>query len=219
MSSNNFKQWFKNSKAVNEDGSPLIMYHGSTTDFNIFDEAKINPNETDAVYNGFWFTSEEENASPAWINPIFIKGYYLSMQNPAPIEIARRVYDEVYSLDTFPCDFKGSIIDLVRLRLQEMGYDGVIHQDKPIVNKEEYETTGKVEYKSNRGNKWSLIKNVDNGGADLYDYRNECITGYYDFDDFIELHSERVFIVFKPNQIKSTDNIGTFDNDNLDIRF
>lgn len=41
-----------------------ILYHGSIESFSQFDELKINPHETDALYNGFWFTSDEW-ASPA----------------------------------------------------------------------------------------------------------------------------------------------------------
>lgn len=39
-----FKHWFKGSKVVDEDGKPLIVYHGSDADFNAFDMTKGRAN-------------------------------------------------------------------------------------------------------------------------------------------------------------------------------
>ena len=32
----NFWKWFGNSKVINRDGSPMIVYHGTKADFNTF---------------------------------------------------------------------------------------------------------------------------------------------------------------------------------------
>lgn len=32
-----FKNWFRNSKVVDSDGDPLVVYHGTGKDFDIFD--------------------------------------------------------------------------------------------------------------------------------------------------------------------------------------
>ena len=38
-----FKAWFGESKIVDEDGDPLVLYHGTTGDFEEFDLSKANP--------------------------------------------------------------------------------------------------------------------------------------------------------------------------------
>jgi hypothetical protein len=39
----NFWRWFGDSKVVDEDGKPLVLYHGTTGDFTSFDLSKANP--------------------------------------------------------------------------------------------------------------------------------------------------------------------------------
>ena len=50
-----FKQWFKGSKVVNPDGSPLLVYTGTSKD-KIFDKFNVPK-------NGTWFTTDPEYAS------------------------------------------------------------------------------------------------------------------------------------------------------------
>ena len=76
-----FKRWFSNSKVVNEDGSPKVMYHGTNKDFNEFVIAE-KANRT-GMPDGFYFTSDQEDASRyakgegANVLPV-----YLSIKNP-----------------------------------------------------------------------------------------------------------------------------------------
>lgn len=51
-----FRNWFKGSKVVDAEGKPLVVYHGTTADFSVFDRAKGNV-ESD-VGRGFYFTNE-----------------------------------------------------------------------------------------------------------------------------------------------------------------
>ena len=37
----NFKWWFADSKVVDDNGEPLVVYHGTNADFNIFDKEKF----------------------------------------------------------------------------------------------------------------------------------------------------------------------------------
>ncbi len=52
-----FYKWFGDSKVVDEDGRPLVVYHGSVNTFEIFDKGKANP-ESD-MGAGFYFTDNE----------------------------------------------------------------------------------------------------------------------------------------------------------------
>jgi hypothetical protein len=84
-----FKTWFKDSKIVNEDGSPKVVFHGSFDRLEQFDS-----NFAKQEGEGVFFFSESEHdaqfyarhtAAPAEaINaPGFVHDVYLSIQNPA----------------------------------------------------------------------------------------------------------------------------------------
>jgi len=65
-----FKKWFgdwendpeNSSKVVDENGEPLVVYHGSNVEFNTFDKRKIGFNTSNAL-RGFYFT---DNSSVAY---------------------------------------------------------------------------------------------------------------------------------------------------------
>jgi hypothetical protein len=149
-----FKAWFGNSKAVDENGKPLILYHGTNADFDIFEEGlgKLEKNR------GIFFTDNKEAADAFAVNNK-IKEVYLNIRNPLIIEGKGEHWLNI--------EFEGKKIDTDMLAnlARERGYDGVI------------------------------LRNV----ADPYPI----------------LQTE--YIVLKPEQIKSVDNIGTFDPDDPNI--
>ena len=53
-----FKKWFGNSKIVDKNGNPLIVYHGTdTTDnFDTFDKKRIGWHDYGYFGEGFYFT-------------------------------------------------------------------------------------------------------------------------------------------------------------------
>lgn len=57
--SQNFKRWFKGSQVVDEDGSPLVLSHGTTHDFSVFDRNKANPEGY--VGAGFYFSDSPDD--------------------------------------------------------------------------------------------------------------------------------------------------------------
>jgi hypothetical protein len=61
-----FKEWFGNSKVVDTEGKPLVVYHGSPEKFEAFDPSKASPSSTDGP--GFYFATDrtisEEYANP-----------------------------------------------------------------------------------------------------------------------------------------------------------
>ena len=73
-----FKRWFGNSKVVDDDGKPLVVYHGTGADIRKFDQSK-----QDIRDSGFWFGSKEDAGGYAYredggnIMPV-----YLSIANP-----------------------------------------------------------------------------------------------------------------------------------------
>ena len=56
-----FKRWFGDSKVVDADGKPLVVYHGTARDFTEFDRKKIGSNYR-ADKRGFFFTANPMEA-------------------------------------------------------------------------------------------------------------------------------------------------------------
>ncbi|MBP1308890.1 hypothetical protein JOD82_001910 [Paenibacillus sp. 1182] len=90
------------------------------------------------MYNGFWFSSQKDDASPAWKDPKYVNAYYLSVQNPAPHMVIKELFTKIkadeqsylkYSIEN---GFR-SWADAVRYELKVMGYDGVIHRVVPEI--------------------------------------------------------------------------------------
>ena len=115
--SQQFKRWFGNSKVVNDDGTPRVVYHGTSGDFNIFDKAKIGKYTERAVYNpqtkkyenvkdeGFFFTTDERLAQEHAEGAAAENGNksggriieaYLSIKKPLNVEV-----DEWYARKKF----------------------------------------------------------------------------------------------------------------------
>lgn len=125
-----FKKWFKNSKVVNKDGSPLVVYHGTDKIFSIFKPGTRGSNTgAPSAEAGYFFTSRkataeyysrgkypnresarEHHASPT-VLPV-----YLSIQNPLVHDFKGKMYREESYRD---------LID----RAQAAGHDGVILQN------------------------------------------------------------------------------------------
>lgn len=83
-----FKKWFGDSKVVDKDGKPLVVYHGTLSNFNVFDREKGGQSNSIAKI-GYWFSPEESFArgfaNDIWYGeqkePIVMQ-VYLSMKNP-----------------------------------------------------------------------------------------------------------------------------------------
>ena len=106
-----FKRWFKNSKVVDEDGKPLIVYHGSDADFNAFDMTKGRANMD---IQGAFFSPWDDDAAGYGGN---VRAFYLSIKNPADEGTAYKALNR----------FKGQNEAGVKAReyLESLGYDGV----------------------------------------------------------------------------------------------
>jgi|688.fasta_scaffold871285_1 hypothetical protein len=66
----NFFKWFGNSKMINEDGSPIIFYHGTDKIFNVFKKSKYGSNGP-----GVYLTPYREFAEMSGniIMPVYVK--------------------------------------------------------------------------------------------------------------------------------------------------
>lgn len=106
----NFKEWFKDGGITNAYHDPLIVYHGSSYDFDYFIPNKSSIDFPDAVY----FTDNKKIAE-TYGNT---KPYFIRMQKPYYINARRKSFNDFY--------------DEMALELNQAfdsGYDGVIIRD------------------------------------------------------------------------------------------
>lgn len=115
-----FKKWFGDSKVVDANGKPAVVYHGTTADFLAFDPS-IGATRTHA--GRIWFAQQPEytdfysgGASHSLVTGAQVLPLYVSAQNP-------RVFENG---DKGRLDWAYSESDA---ELQKQGYDGVIFKD------------------------------------------------------------------------------------------
>jgi hypothetical protein len=109
-----FKTWFGASKIKGKTGQPLKMYHGTMTDFNVFDAAKAGastPHPTAAL--GFFFTNDRDHAAEKYGDQVM--EVYLAIEKPYVMTDADlRQIDNREDALTF------------RQKLEARGYDGLV---------------------------------------------------------------------------------------------
>lgn len=138
-----FKEWFGDSKVVDKDGKPLVVYHGSTdARFTSFD-----PSKGRLGLRGIYFTENPEWASAYTMDKKngAVLPSYLSLQNPKII--GKNDFD-VFNVN-----------EKMVNNLRAQGYDGII-QLKEINNSKygsQYIAFSPTQIKSAIGNRgtWS----------------------------------------------------------------
>lgn len=120
----NFWRWFGDSKVVNEQGRPLVVYHGTNADFNEFDPEAQGSSGQGSGEPGFFFEASPDNAARytrqgdgANVMPV-----YLALKNPLIVERTNTKYD--YDGSYSRVAFANFIDDAL-----ELGHDGVIFRD------------------------------------------------------------------------------------------
>ena len=148
----NFYRWFGDSKAVDEQGRPLVVYHGTSKDFEIFKNTnkrfrnKYDNYEVKDV-RGFYFTPDIKSAevySQADEGTPNIKEVYLSLKKP-------KVYNN-YEDIAFITSEKVS-------ELKKAGYDGAVYKDRGEFGETDSSMTEYVVFEANQ------IKSTDNRGT------------------------------------------------------
>jgi len=129
---NDFDRWFGDSKVVDENGDPLVVYHGTRQDFDTFDMDRTGENTpyTEEGLRGAHFHSDREDAEfytepedndgnqRAGDSPRVIEAY-LSMQNPL-----------VISVDSNETNYFDQNTDKIIDRMEDGDHDGVIVSGK-----------------------------------------------------------------------------------------
>ena len=213
-----FKEWFGNSKIVNADGTPKVMYHGTAQDISEF-----KPKQAGAIFvtDNPKFAESFSSASEDWmeknISKFFTDEQIERLVNQAEINAQRngsnfieersKVFLEnlpsranimpVYVKADNPFDYKNkSHISALEKYEEENRYT-----DRSISNDIGYIPYGTWENVES----FNVQKAIKSLGFD----------GFY-----VREGGQKNLAVYKPEQIKSaTGNVGTFDKYNPDIRY
>ena len=239
-----FKEWFGDwqndpenaSKVVDENNEPLVVYHGSLDNtFTIFDSSKI-----DKKRKGFFFTNSEGLASTYGKT----RAFFLNSREPYVVEGNGANFNK---LNVKVSDLAKDTIDKVKLlrgKAKDHLDKGLFTKEQ--YNKLEENYFKYIDIYNNLGNtledeskKIAIIDSLSKLDTSLILERTDDVTlflGYSNnnvsviFKNITDIGGKKtkkgfpgvnnVYVVSNPNDIKSaTDNIGTFDSNNPDIRY
>ena len=212
MNNPNFKKWFGGSVVSNEDGTPLVVYHGSTRRFDHFDSNMLGSgNDENGI--GFYFTSKNRDAlGYSEGNEENVINAYLSIKNPLIVP----------SRDT-------NFWKVMVLSLDQTTY---MIENSPKVD-DEYSPYGDWfdSYWENGAEPWmakKLANEYEGHTSGLYndiygdEYAKEFIINLNKITniDGVKVNSdgaETHWVAFFPTQIKSVDNNGNFNPKDTNI--
>ena len=124
-----FKDWFGDSKVVDEDGKPLVVYHGTKKEFDEFDIKKVgSQTDTGMFGNGFYFTEDKTKAEGYAGEKGEVMSMYISMKNPLIINKSSDIPNIEVPEETIE-DLENADINYSKAfkeYLDDNGYDGVI---------------------------------------------------------------------------------------------
>lgn len=228
-----FKRWFDNSKVVDKDGKPLVVYHQTDADFTVFN--------TDSNGAGRY---DDETPSGIFLKPsdndIGLKGkkqmaLYASIKNPLTVrnrEELVRFYEENVdgyeekkaALRYIDTEYSAKYEEASKRADEEYA---AMHRKlrKKEITREEYDNFAKKEGEEER-----VIKEWEQAGNKASAELKALVTQFFKNSDYDGIiieqdagsfgRSTKTFIALDNTQVKSaTDNIGTFDKSNPDIRY
>ena len=187
---------FNTSKVLDENGEPLIVYHGTASEFTVFNRAFLGSStDANSARIGFFFTDSHRTAEGY--------GEYASQSE------VRQLYKRVRELER---QGRWDKANQIEIQVEELALNGgsegiVMPVFLNIRNPYEVDAYG-ADFKNVEG----LFAGFEKGkhdGVIVYDL-NDNID-----DDYTANH----YVTLESNQIKSIDNTGSFDPDNPDIRF
>ena len=157
----NFKKWFGKSKIVDSNGKPLVVYHGTNSEFNSFDDRKKG-STTDSGMRGRGFYFSNSMASSQAYGKI-VQSVYLKVENPFDL-LSYKSLDEIaeaLDIDSGILNQRGAGLSYPQRsisvnsqysgvfsgQVRDKGFDGILHGQEIVVFKSEQ------------------IKSIDNDGS------------------------------------------------------
>ena len=205
-----FKQWFGDwennpqlsSKVVDENGVPLIVYHGTDGEFNEF-KSKFMGQTGTAKGQGFYFTAQEEYAKQFGAN---VKAFYLNIRKPlssTELTITKKQFTTLLdSIDKAQSQREEGFEYGILSEYGDVDYNGRDAVLKYAVDLEMNSSDNDIE----------LIGGIINASGD-YDLVTNILFNTLGYDG-IMAEEDRIYVAHHSNQIKEITN-QTFNNDSM----
>ena len=208
--SDNFKRWFgdwennpsESSKIVEDNGFPMLVYHGSESVFNEFKSEFMGKTGT-ACGQGFYFTNDKSEASYFGNN---VKTFFLNIRKPLSDESLTITSDMfrvlLDSIDKKQCDADA-----------DFGY-GILsdYGDVDYYGRESVLNDAVEMEMSSNDNDVELIGGIVNATND-YELVMQTLRDTLGYDGVI-IKSRGIFVAHHPNQIKEYTNTKFNSNSN-----
>ena len=230
-----FKKWFGDwendpenaSKVVDEDGKPLIVYHGTNHQFDEFG-ASHNAHTEALGFDTYFFTPNKAVASTyAAGEKGQLLGAYMNLRNPLEIDAKGGEWHEalgeaVDNIRTYRTEFERQHLEKLSALFDKYRYELDIGDDEaykaealPLVRKmDEHILANRALYANAKrkpfGYDGIIIKNALDMTAN--EVRDD-LTGETSHNPY-----STQYVAFYPNQIKAVNNRGTFDPKSNNIR-
>lgn len=182
----NFWNWFKDSKMVNDKGEPIVFYHGTNKDFDKFEDKYLGK-RTGAEWSvlGHFFTTDEKIATKftkgkRWASDkakapkgAKVMAVYLNITNPLRISLAKII--STYDIEKLKKIREDAIKD---------GYDGIIIGKWSDTFKGQDDPTGELSSEQVVAFYPNQIKSVNNKGSwsktsdNIYETLNKLLERY-----------------------------------------
>lgn len=199
----NQEAFFAESKARDENGDLMVLYHGTASDFNIFSHSKIG--ETGSSYGyGFYFTDNKDIAKSYGNN---MKKVYLNITKPISNTNKNITKSQLkILLKQLDSTGEGMLSDFDDVSYR--GYDYVLNKA----------TEQLLKYNDNDLDIISEIINI-NGGASSSQDLYKTLSNVLGYDGVITKYhtGDMVYVAFNANQIKNINNLNPTETD--DIRY
>lgn len=216
----NFYKWFGDSKVVDSQGRPLVVYHGTKAQFEEFAGEKIGQSGTSEGV-GFYFTNDR-NIAAGYGD---VMSVYLKLEHPV-YAYAQVFLAEDYDGDLDIMEANAEMIRDASMQVLEdlkakgyEFYDETTSQMADIYTETDYDSlVNTIEMYIKDG-----IKAEEYDENKLYNDIREAIIKEFGFDGFktkrYNNSDAAVYVALMSNQIKSVNNRGTFDITNPNIYY
>lgn len=211
-----FYNWFGDSKVVDEQGRPLVVYHGTNADFDVFKGTKIL-NSSEGI--GFNFAVKKDIAE-GFGNVISV---YIKLENPV------YAYSNIDLVsDTYESDFENENQEAIREavykvkeNLIQKGYTFYDEVDVDLLDLYA-ERSQAQEVLDGLLDLGSYIQE-DYDAETLYNDIRQAEIDAFGIDGYVTknygANGGAVYVAFTPNQIKSVNNRGTFSRTSYNIYY
>ena len=225
----NFKNWFGDwtkitfdkdgkvlntpddvSKVVDENGEPLVVYHGSDDVFTIFDIDKFGKTDQGDLGRGFYFGYRKDTAKQYGNNILEV---FLNIRNP----FIHKGESTQNIVKGFNREYNPTIKEKLNKTITTLEHKIEAYKKQLLDNN----SVERVSLLNKNINYYStLVNNYKEELRTRKDLDEKSFDTLKDYDGVIEETKSYQLVAKNPNQIKSaTDNIGTFSRDNNDIRY